>query len=81
MPEPPNREDWEERREIFAYQLLELLEDSESDVFFRDEAGFEGDPRPRQRWVKRASRPTQSYYGGHCAKMLLERSSQSQDSS
>jgi transposase len=65
MPEPPNREDWEERREIFAYQLLELLEDPESNVFFGDEAGFEGDPRPRQRWVKRASRPTQSYYGGH----------------
>lgn len=65
MPEPPNREDWEEQREIFAYQLLELLEDKDSEVFFGDEAGFEGDPRPRQRWVQRASRPTQGYYGGH----------------
>jgi hypothetical protein len=30
-----------------------------------DEAGFEGDPRPRAKWVKRGSPPTQGYYGGH----------------
>jgi hypothetical protein len=58
MPEPPDCEQWDERREIFAYELLELLEDPGSEFFFGDEAGFEGDARPRQRWVKRASRPT-----------------------
>lgn len=45
MPEPPNREDWEDQREAFTNQLLEILEDENSRVFFRDEAGFEGDPR------------------------------------
>ena len=59
MPEPPDRDQWEERRETFCVELLALLEDHGCDVFFGDEAGFEGDPRPRQKWVKRGSRPTQ----------------------
>lgn len=65
VPEPPDRETWEKQREDFAMELLELLDDPSCEVFFGDEAGFEGDPRPRQRWVKRGSRPTQPYYGGH----------------
>ena len=65
MPEPPDRDAWEDRREAFVGELLALLEDEECDVFFGDEAGFEGDPRPRQKWVKRGTRPTVGYYGGH----------------
>ena len=65
VPEPPDREAWQNQREDFAHELLDLLEDSGNKVFFGDEAGFEGDPRPRQRWVKRGSRPTQGYFGGH----------------
>lgn len=65
MPEPPDPEAWERRREAFIDELLERLDDKDSEVFFGDEAGFEGDPRPRQKWVKRGSRPTQGYYGGH----------------
>jgi transposase len=44
--------------------ILPVVDDPQAEVFFGDEAGFEGDPRPRQRWVKRGSRPTQGYYGG-----------------
>jgi len=65
MPEPPDRDDWEKQREIFGGELITLLEDPACDVFFGDEAGFEGDPRPRAKWVKRGSRPTQGYFGGH----------------
>ena len=65
VPEPPDREAWEDRREAFARELLGYLEDPAAGVFFGDEAGFEGDPRPRRKWVKRGSRPTQGYYGGH----------------
>jgi transposase len=65
MPEPPDRDGWLKQREDFVPKLTELLEDESVEVFFGDEAGFEGDPRPRQRWVKRGSRPTQAYYGGH----------------
>jgi len=65
VPEPPDKEHWQEQRKAFVPQLVALLEDPQVDVFFGDEAGFEGDPRPRQRWVKRGSNPTQGYYGGH----------------
>ena len=65
IPEPPDQEVWQQQRTEFAPQLLRLLEDPQAEVFFGDEAGFEGDPRPRHRWVKRGSRPTQGYYGGH----------------
>jgi transposase len=65
MPEPPDRDDWVKQREIFGGELITLLEDPACDVFFGDEAGFEGDPRPRAKWVKRGSRPTQGYFGGH----------------
>lgn len=65
IPEPPDKEAWLARREAFATELLGLLEDPAAEVFFGDEAGFEGDPRPRAKWVKRGSRPTQGYTGGH----------------
>lgn len=65
VPEPPDKDLWEQQREVFADELLDLLSDPSVKTFFGDEAGFEGDPRPRQRWVKRGSRPTQPYYGGH----------------
>lgn len=65
VPEPPDPLAWEDQREAFASGLLDLLEDGTVEVFFGDEAGFEGDPRPRAKWVRRGSRPTQGYYGGH----------------
>jgi transposase len=71
VPEPPDKEAWQQQREEFVPRLLGLLEDPEVEVFFGDEAGFEGDPRPRQRWVKRASRPTQGYYGGHVRQNVI----------
>ena len=71
VPEPPNLEAWEDQREAFAMELLEFLEDPACEVFFGDEAGFEGDPRPRQKWVKRGSRPTQAYQGSHVRQNVI----------
>ena len=71
VPEPPDKERWKQQREEFIPQILTLLEDPNVEVFFGDEAGFEGDPRPRQRWVKRGSRPTQGYYGGHVRQNVI----------
>lgn len=56
---------WKIHREAFPLQLLVLLEDGGYEVFFGDEAGFEGDSRPRQKWVKRGARPTRVYQGSH----------------
>lgn len=71
VPEPPNREAWEDLREAFAFELLDLLENPACKVFFGDEAGFEGDPRPRHKWVKRGSRPTQAYQGSHVRQNVI----------
>jgi len=71
MPEPPDRETWLEKRKTCATELAALLADPRARVFFGDEAGFEGDPRPRHRWVKRGSRPTQGYYGGHLRRNIV----------
>ena len=65
VPEPPDKTVWAQQRKEFIPKLLKLLNNPQVDVFFGDESGFEGDPRPRQQWVKRGSRPTQGYYGGH----------------
>jgi transposase len=65
IPLPSKPEQWGEQREAFVDQLFPLIEDPNAEVFFGDEAGFEGDPRPRLKWVKRGSRPTVGYYGGH----------------
>ena len=47
MPEPPDRDAWEDQSQIFAFELLEMLGNPACEVFFGDEAGFEGDPRSR----------------------------------
>ena len=71
VPEPPDRDNWLRQREDCARRLQSLVEDPSAVVFFGDEAGFEGDPRPRHKWVKRGSRPTQGYYGGHLRRNVV----------
>jgi transposase len=71
VPEPPDRDIWLRQRQDCARRLQSLLEDPAAVVFFGDEAGFEGDPRPRHKWVKRGSRPTQGYYGGHLRRNVV----------
>jgi transposase len=71
VPEPPDRDNWLRQREDCARRLEALLGNPAATVFFGDEAGFEGDPRPRHKWVKRGSRPTQGYYGGHLRRNVV----------
>lgn len=71
VPEPPDRDAWLKLRESFVPELAALLEDPAAQVLFGDEAGFEGDPRPRQKWVKRGSRPVQGYHGGHLRRSVI----------
>jgi transposase len=71
MPEPPDKVAWQQRREQCAQDLFAALNDPNKILYFSDEAGFEGDPRPRQKWVKRGSNPTQPYYGAHVRKNIV----------
>ena len=71
MPEPPDRELWQAKREEFLEQMILWAAEPGAKIFFSDEAGFEADPRPRQKWVKPGSRPTQPYYGGHLRRNVV----------
>lgn len=71
VPEPSDANAWEEQREAFAGKLLEMIEDESCDLFFGDEAGFEGDPRPRRKWAKRGERITQGYFGRHVRQNVI----------
>lgn len=60
----PERQD-EEQREAFLKELDALAADEKNSLWFSDEAGFEGDPRPRRVWVKKGSKPKVPYLGDH----------------
>lgn len=65
VPQPwPDRQD-EAQRAAFREILRELLEDPEVELWFGDECGVEGDPRPRRRWVKRGEKARVTKNGDH----------------
>lgn len=65
VPRPwPDRQD-EEQRGAFLERYRAWQNDPHVEVWFGDECGVEGDPRPRRRWSKRGSRPRVSYCGEH----------------
>lgn len=65
VPRPwPNGQD-DEKRKAFVEQLKVFLADLGIDLWFSDETGVEGDPRPRRRWAKRGKKIRQPYHGTH----------------
>jgi len=61
---------WPERQEeaaraAFLEALRPLQDDPTVELWFADECGVEGDPRPRRRWVAWGSRPRVPYLGDH----------------
>jgi hypothetical protein len=52
-------------RETFLQELKELMERPDVDIWFADESGFEGDPRPRKRWDKKERKTRVTKNGGH----------------
>lgn len=52
-PQPcPDRQD-EEKRKKYPEWLKTTFQNDQIDIWFQDESGFEGDPRPRKRWDKK----------------------------
>ena len=52
VPQPlPDRQD-EALRQSFCLNLQALTQDPAVELWFGDETGIEGDPRPRRRWIK-----------------------------
>lgn len=65
VPQPwPDRQD-ENRREEFRKELSGLIDDPDVELWFQDETGIEGDPRPRRRWAKKGSKPRVTKNGDH----------------
>lgn len=65
VPRPwPDRQD-ESEREAFLERYRAWQNQPDIEVWFGDECGVEGDPRPRRRWSQRGSRPRVTYCGEH----------------
>lgn len=60
----PAKQD-EEKRAVFLEHILKLQNDTNVDIWYQDETGIEGDPRPRRRWAQKGSKPTIPYIGNH----------------
>ncbi len=71
MPEPPDKEKWQQKREEFVTQMKEWLDDPNVELWFSDESGVEGDPRPRKRWVIKGSKPKIPYAGKHLRRNII----------
>lgn len=54
-----------ETREAYMQQLMAYLSDPDIDIWYLDETGIEGDPRPRRRWAKKGDNIRQPYRGAH----------------
>jgi transposase len=55
----------EEKSEAFRELLSRWLSDPNIDVWFCDETGFVGDPRPRRRWAHKSDRIRVPFMGTH----------------
>ena len=64
-PQPwPAKQD-EQLCEAFLQKLEQLFNRPDVDIWFADESGFEGDPRPRKRWDKKGRKTRVTRNGGH----------------
>jgi transposase len=64
-PRPmPDQAD-EEQQIAFCNTVSALQRDTDVELWFQDESGFEGDPRPRRRWIKVGLRGTVPKNGWH----------------
>jgi transposase len=60
----PDRQD-EEKRKQFLNWLKATYDKNQVDIWFQDESGFEGDPRPRKRWDKKGNKTRVVKNGDH----------------
>ena len=71
VPRPWAERQNEEQRNAFLDQLRLWQADPNLELWFADECGVEGDPRPRRRWSARGGRPKIPYRGDHIRANVL----------
>ena len=65
VPQPwPDRQD-EQARKAFVQRVGTWLCDEQIDLWYQDEMGVEGDPRPRRRWIKKGQKGRVTRNGDH----------------
>jgi transposase len=65
VPQPwPDRQD-EAARAAFVDRVKEWLADEQIDLWYQDEMGVEGDPRPRRRWIQKGEKGRVTRNGDH----------------
>lgn len=71
VPRPwPERQN-EQERQAFLGHIKTLCADSKVELWFADECGVEGDPRPRRRWVQPGQPRTVPYLGDHIRQNVI----------
>lgn len=71
VPQPwPERQNQQKRKE-FLEELRLLGADPKVELWFGDECGVEGDPRPRRRWVQPGKTRTVPYLGDHIRQNVI----------
>ena len=65
VPRPWSDRQDEAQRQIFMQELAQLYDQPDTEIWFADEAGFEGDPRPRRRWDRKGAKTTVTKNGDH----------------
>jgi len=61
----------EEKRKAFVEKLHGWTDDPTVDVWFLDESGIEGDPRPRRRWAQAGKPRTVPHLGKHIRQNVI----------
>ncbi len=65
VPRPSVMDKQDEKKRNEFLENLRDLSMKNKEIWFGDEVGFEGDPRPRARWVKKGSKPVNGRASEH----------------
>ena len=69
-PWPGLRQD-PEKRAAFLVFLADLLKDPNLELWYGDETGIEGDPKPRRRWAEKGIKTDVPYTGDHLRENII----------
>jgi transposase len=69
-PWPGMRQD-PEKRAAYLEALKALLKDANLELWYGDETGIEGDPKPRRRWAEKGVKTTVPYTGDHIRENVI----------
>jgi transposase len=71
VPQPwPDRQD-DLLRDTFRTRLSLLVQNPDVELWYGDETGVEGEPKPRRRWAQKGSHPTIVHNGDHIRLTML----------